>query len=163
MIIGLHGVARSGKSTIAKHLEEKHQFKEIAFAKPIKDGIKAMFGIDEPTDKEAPTKYGLSYRKLCQLLGTEFGREMVRGDVWMDRAFEIASEHENVVFSDVRFDNEADVIRSVGGIIMVVVRPDAQFVEKHKSENGIVIKEDDLIIPNSGTISDLCAIIDGIV
>jgi hypothetical protein len=101
-----------------------------------------------------------------QTLGTEFGRDLIRKDIWVLRAeSEIQKNASNpmhpqgTVISDVRFENEADIIRNRNGIIIHVIRDRTDDVEKdvrlHGSEKGISIHENDLLLNNNGTITEL--------
>ena len=44
MIIGLTGKARSGKDTVAAHLQEAYKSHHYWFSKPMKDACRSMFG-----------------------------------------------------------------------------------------------------------------------
>lgn len=60
-----------------------------------------------------------------------------------------------VIIKDVRFENEADFIRSHNGKIWHVKRDNATKVISHSSERGIEIKPEDIIINNNGSLMDL--------
>lgn len=172
-LIGLTGRAGCGKDTVANFLIETHGFVKTAFADPIKDGIKAMFGLSDHdisnrANKEAKIdRFGKSPRELMQLLGTEFGREMVRPDVWLNeterrvrKIMALPAHHHisGVVVSDVRFENEADWIRSMGGIVWIIDRPQSGLsgiTGSHKSEQAIPRHITDIVIDNSGSIEQL--------
>ncbi len=88
-IIGLHGLARSGKDTLASYLVEHHGFVRIGLADPLRKFVSDITGIpledlmDGPT-KETPLEWlnNKSPRVLMQTLGTEWGRELIGpGDV----------------------------------------------------------------------------------
>ena len=134
LLIGLTGRAGAGKSTVARMLEDGYAFTPLALADPILDMIHALFasaGIDgawavERVLKEQPTPLGFSYRYLAQTLGTEWGRR-VSADLWL-RVLDLrlqspALAGENIVVSDIRFPNEADMITQRGGVIVRVLRP----------------------------------------
>ncbi|NJL54167.1 hypothetical protein HC928_02625 [bacterium] len=92
-----------------------------------------------------------SPRIMLQALGTEWGRENVDPDIWLNYALRISrtllhadgstqdweydplqgivhasgpSKIRGVVISDVRFENEFAAIRNTGGAVIRVVRPD---------------------------------------
>lgn len=175
ILIGLTGLARSGKTTAATHLERDHSFVSYAFANPLKEGIAAMFNLSvEDLDglaKEEPIQWlGRSPRQLMQLLGTEWGRYMISADLWIDLAeqnlsnlAELFPEAPGYVISDVRFENEADFIRKRGGFVVHIKRHDAQEVNAHTSELGVAVHQADLVVTNDGELSDLLAQLDQIV
>ena len=62
----------------------------------------------------------------------------------------------NFVISDVRFQNEADLVKKLNGLLIKVKRPGQNNNDKHISERGIDdIKNYDILIQNSGSIFDL--------
>lgn len=158
MIIGIHGKARSGKDTIADRLVDVHGFTKLSFAAPIKRMISTLgIDVDSIQDKEAPIEWlGASYRQLAQTLGTEWGRYLIHPEMWVllvKREIEKAPEN-NYVLSDVRFENEAAWIRSVGSL-WVVQRPDLPMVRQHVSEQGLYITNKDRLFINDRTIETL--------
>ncbi|WP_198537188.1 MULTISPECIES: deoxynucleotide monophosphate kinase [Pseudomonas] len=60
-----------------------------------------------------------------------------------------------IIIKDIRFENEAEYLRSHNGRIWHIIRPDAEKVRSHSSEFGIKIKDGDLVIKNSGTLEEL--------
>lgn len=176
MIIGLTGKARSGKDTIADYLAKHHMLDVISFAQPVKAGVIAAFGLepDKPDeDREQVIPHiGKSKRELYQLFGTEFGRDMIDHDIWVKMAQHNLNKARNApyyytdwqgaVFTDVRFDNEAEFIKRNGGIIIEVIRDNAPKVRAHVSEEGINEQFIDYVIFNNGTIDELHAEVDSI-
>jgi hypothetical protein len=57
----------------------------------------------------------------------------------------------SVVVDDVRFDNEADLIRRLGGVVLGLERDNVLAID-HKSENGVTA---DLIYCNDGSAAEL--------
>lgn len=106
-------------------------------------------------------RYGVSPRYMMQTLGTEWGRKLVNQDLWlliaMDRISKALAAGENVYVSDVRFDNEAAMIREMGGTIIHIRRRDAQTVRPHMSETPLCVNDTDYTIYNNGTLDELLA------
>lgn len=160
-IIGIAGRARVGKDTCADFLVRYLGGYRYGFADPLKRMLIPL-GIDmtdpfwaENKEKEIPL-FGRSLRYLMQTLGTEWGRELVHPDIWVKLAeCTLFSTGERMIISDVRFDNEAEFIRSKGGVILHVSRIDAPPVAGHASEAGIRQSPLDLYVLNDGTIDEL--------
>lgn len=97
-----------------------------------------------------------SPRILLQLLGTDFGREMVHPNIWINSL--LNNYIPNVskwLVSDVRFSNEVEAIQQKGGVVVRIVR-DENTSDKHTSE--VVLNNYgnfDFVVKNDGTIADL--------
>jgi hypothetical protein len=169
-IIGISGIARSGKDTLAKMLiTEAGEAIHMSFAEPIRSFVAGLLGVPvadllDGGFKEAPLAdlNGKSPRYLMQTLGTEWGREMVDPDLWvkvakwrLDRLSNSLTPPKLVVFSDVRFSNEAEMIRRAGGSIVHLRRQSAGLSSIHASELGIPPHPIDRIITNDGALSEL--------
>lgn len=131
-IIALKGRAGSGKSTAAKYLEGKG-YRVTSFASPFKRMMKA-FGLNDAQlygdKKEVPTDLlcGRSPREAMQMLGTEWGRALhpdLWTSYWRRTAEMILSGDELVVVDDCRFENEARVVRALGGVVIEIIPPAA--------------------------------------
>lgn len=64
------------------------------------------------------------------------------------------------VITDVRFENEAQFIRETGGTILHIERTQREQVPEHASEKPIIRQPSDLIIDNSGDLSETFTQID---
>lgn len=165
MIVGFSGKKGSGKSTAAQALAD-HGFYVHSFAAPIKSMIRMFLGAyglsesqiaaAEKNKEQAIDGIGLPYRHLCQTLGTEWGRVQVHPDAWVVCAAQAVSGLDDVVFDDVRMENEADFIRSAGGLVVHINRLDTK-QDAHASERGIAFKGRDIWINNFGTPGELHA------
>lgn len=169
-LIGLAGRAGSGKDSVAEHLADEHNVLRYAFALPLKAALRVMLGLD-PEDledrerKEAVIEWlGKSPRELMQTLGTDWGRFLVAPDLWTRLARRVIDEARTsaefgyapaLVISDVRFANEAALIRELGGWVVHVRRPDAPRVADHVSEALLPFVAGDLVLDNAGTLDEL--------
>ncbi len=161
MVIGISGKAGSGKDTLGKYLCEEYRCLHYYFAKPLKEGAKIMFALtdDQIANKEVPIEpWGISPRKIWQLLGTEVGRG-IDPAIWIKNAEMFIHKHpgRTVIITDVRFDNEAIFIRNRGGVVINIVREQQDIIEnRHSSEGGLSPNNIDLTIRNNGSIEDMC-------
>lgn len=177
LIIGLTGAAGSGKDTAARIIVAGHSACAYAFADPLRSMLAILIGYaigydDTPenwlTDRELKEReipvIGASGRRLMQTLGTEWGRKLINPSLWIDlmRArIADASEHPRVargevpiIITDVRFDNEAQLIRELGGEVWLMLGRH-QTVADHPSENGVSAHLVDRQIDNSGDLEHL--------
>lgn len=154
MIIGLIGFKQVGKSTAAQYLQDTHGFVRVnmkdaliaelkqnfpdlieAFGK-IYDGNPMHYdGMKPWTAERLFAEKPLGFRELMQNYGTQV-RRGDRESYWTDQ-WRKAVYHKNgvnVVTDDVRFLNEAEAVRSEGGILIRLVRPDLPTGGTHVSE-----------------------------
>lgn len=161
-LIGIHGKARSGKDTLCQFLISSHGGYRYSLADPIKDMLRAGFGIDmsnpywENRKEDVIPALGRSPRQLLQTLGTEWGRNLVNDQVWLILAKNcLLREGAGMIVPDIRFENEADWVRSVGGLMIHVQRKGATPVAAHASESGVEVLPQDVLIHNNGTLDQL--------
>jgi hypothetical protein len=174
-IIGVAGKARTGKDTVGDYLIEEKGFIRLSFAGPLKRMVCALLYCDEnwindPDNKEFPVP-GSDYspRQLMQTLGTEWGRKTLGEDFWVNivqrdlqALCDIDTGCGGVIITDCRFDNEAEMLRKMGGTIWHIIRNDAPKVATHASEAGISLHEDDYVLLNNSTIVGLYDAIDNL-
>ena len=166
-LIGLAGKAGAGKDTVADYLWEKEGAIKIAFADALRAAGTSIFGLDprnflDRDLKEAEVEYwGMTPRRMLQLLGTEATKPVFGDDIWLKRwflSYSAVRDTDHVVVPDVRFDVEAEAIRHLGGTIVHIVRPGAGLsgaAGEHASEAGIELQDGDLYLLNDGTTYDL--------
>lgn len=169
MIIGLSGYARSGKDTVADYLVENHGFVKLSFATPMRESLYRLnpdirdmtglvYGFQQAVNlfgwEDMKTHFP-SYRGLMQRMGTEVGREMFGEDFWVDQALRKAPADANVVFSDVRYQNEAYAIQRNFGEVWRVERPGVSAANDHTSEKDLDDYKFDHKILNYGPVEDL--------
>lgn len=159
MIIGLCGPEGAGKSTAAKILRRELGLPIKPFAGPLKRMLVAL-GVPKPNiygtpaQKEEPLDMlgGLSARKAMQLLGTEWGRNLIAPDVW-SRAWEASvNVSHGAIADDLRFLNEAESVYRLGGVVICIVRDMGDFkrATKHASERFMDVPRD-IVIVNNGS------------
>ncbi|WP_174875205.1 deoxynucleotide monophosphate kinase [Vogesella oryzae] len=143
-IVVLAGVAGSGKSTIAAELV-KHGYQVVKFAGLLKDMIRALGLTDAEIEgdlKEKPCALlgGQTPRHAMQTLGTEWGRELIARDIWVNawrrKVEAVLASGGRVVVDDCRFPNELNAALALGGVAVRLVRDGAGTVA-HASESGL--------------------------
>lgn len=163
-IIGLTGPAGAGKDTVAAGLTCMHGFHRIAFADPIRRGLQVMLGLDamsfeHPHKEIVIGAIGKSPRQMMQTLGTEWGRSLVHPELWLliarTNIEQSLASGRRVVISDVRFDNEANMLRDMGGQIWHITRNQPSRASAHISESGVTPTDDDRFISNDSSIDSL--------
>lgn len=160
-LIGIAGPARAGKDTLASYMLDNLDgiWSRSSFADPIKEMLRAI-GVDCSDDAKAVVNddYGVTPRHMMQTLGTEWGRHMIDGDIWV-KAFARLNAGKCVIVPDVRFENEAALVREHGVLIHLVGRGGIE--GNHVSENAIEFKLGDIVIDNSRDLAWLHAQVDG--
>lgn len=162
MIIGLSGFARSGKDTVASFMVDHSR---RAFADKLREAIWRLDPIifDDKRTREVVEEYGWEQakvlfpelRRLLQVFGTEVGRYMIHPDIWVKLATDGLEPTDNVVFTDVRFPNEALAIKALGGQVWRVNRPGIEALNDHASETSMTSWNFDEVIVNDGDLETL--------
>jgi len=141
MIIGICGLIGSGKGTVADVLVGQG-FTKVSFADKLKDGVSTIFGWDRAmlegdTDESrqwreqrddfwsAETEMEVTPRLVLQLFGTDCLRNGFHDGVWVSLLKKHMLDNPgNYVIPDVRFRNEQNMIRELGGQVWRVQRGD---------------------------------------
>lgn len=169
ILIGIAGPAQSGKSTLSGEFRRLVEFRgqkyaEKPFAGPLKRML-ASIGVNvSDLSKNVPVPFldgRITPRFMMQTLGTEWGRSLMP-DLWM-RVWkhELDDSAHTVCVPDVRFDNEAELIRKLGGIVIHIQRKptaDMLAVPAHASEAGIKKEKGDIIFRNDRGIEKMAAL-----
>lgn len=140
-IIGITGLAGSGKDTIGDIITSNFDnWEKMSFASHLKDVTALLFGMDRkmlagetPKDRETrekpdefwSKKMGKDFtpRYALQFLGTNLLRNQLHQNIWVDcLEKKIMNTDKNVIITDVRFPNEIDMIKNIGGEIWRVER-----------------------------------------
>jgi len=176
-LIGINGVAGSGKDTFAE-CPLFDDYVQLAFAKPLKDALQILFLLSDEQlyDRKKKEEFfkktdeiywqlngsDTSPRILAQWFGTDILRKFISKDFFvrhMKMRIDslIKRGHNHFIITDVRFPNEAEFIRSMGGIIVNIIRPinnSATEHVEHESEQPLPIELIDKFFVNDKTIID---------
>lgn len=155
MLICISGKAYSGKDTFAKYLAEALykktglSFIMMAFATELKRKSKEDFDLSYEqlwgSSKEAPDfRYPkedknshFTPREIMQSVGGFY--RTIDPNYWINKLFEVVNEkkYTNVIITDVRYKNEANAVKSKGGIVI-------RINSEEKSKSGTHASEVDL-------------------
>lgn len=140
-VIGICGLKGAGKDTIGDIIcKNDDSFVKMSFADTLKDITAILMGWDrkllqgdtiesrewrEKADDYWSDKFGkmITPRIILQELGTNVLRNQFLQSIWVDSLQKKLMEMDkNVVITDVRFPNEIDMIKELGGTIYRVER-----------------------------------------
>ena len=163
-VIGLAGLAGSGKTTIAEQImnELKQDSPSIAilslsFSNRLKEVLATLIGEDMDFEaqeaKTTPLYAGGDWtaRDFLLAFGTEFVRDQIGADFWVDVIAKKLTQLERptiVLIDSLRYPNELKLIRALGTAVLIK-RAGIDQVIKHRSEEPdklaikLVIKNDD--------------------
>jgi len=149
------------------------------FAEPLYQMMYSMFietgELDDgEIDKDAIVPFApnqITFRKALQTLGTEWGRDVLGGNIWanllcarisfLPKLFPVLTTIPDctIVVSDCRFVNEATTVREAFSNVEIwsVVRNESDPQTHHRSEQEIetLFAMSDVVIDNNGSFADL--------
>lgn len=173
-IIGITGRKFNGKDTLGNYFVSKYGYKRMAFADALKNACREIFGFNDDQlygDKkeEIDEYWGTSPRTIFQFVGTDLFRNQLENvipqiekKIWL-KVIEkkILDEIKmnpdvRIVITDVRFINECDMIKKMGGIILRVKRNNINNKsDTHQSEIEIDNLNVNAEILNDGTMNEM--------
>ena len=177
-LIGIAGKKNSGKDTVANYIEEKghylsfltHHLLPISMyhlADPLKCAAMEAFKLtkhevyDETAKEKVHQYWGLTPRKILQLLGTEGFRNIFGEDFWLRRAdLELRTNplYQDclTLVPDIRFENECDWIRDHNGLVVHVFRRSQDKPkDTHASEQELKVRGMDWVIDSPDGVDNL--------
>lgn len=196
-VIGVLGSIGAGKGTVSDMIVEKHNFTKDSFAGTLKDVCASMFNWprellegDTTESREWREQVDPFWAQKLQLpeftprfalqhIGTDVIRKNFCDDMWMfTLENRLLKSGKDVVIADVRFPNEIELVKSLGGRLVEVHRNnkpiwyniaakanngdkqskiimEQTFTEVHKSEWAWIGLYDYESIDNNGTLHDL--------
>ena len=201
IVVGLTGYTGAGKDAVADILVRDYGFTKMSFAGPIKDKVEMLdpilgyetvgccdeeccceteevrlstllsLGLSQEEIKRDP-EFGPELRRVWQTVGTDLYRADDE-DYWVKLAEKALQQStaERVVFTDVRFENEAEFIYSIredglydgrAGLMLGaetsvwrIARPDQRPTDIHVSEQMVGLLGEEVTILNTGSLQDL--------
>ena len=185
LLIGLLGRAGSGKDTVAAFVRETIDAATFAFATSLKQEASRAFGVDprlfdERAIKEVPLQQ-LALTRCTMPEFVDFASELARFDSLKPRTIMQAygdfrrQQHPGyflrpayfawsdaqtagraaLVITDVRYPNEAEWVKTHGGLLWRVERTGLAPVNSHSSEWSLRDYPVDATIRNFGSLDDL--------
>lgn len=200
IVVGLSGYKGAGKDAVADILVRDYGFTKMAFATPIKEKVAILdpilgysqeqccsecweeveeirlstlldYGLTQEEIKR-DVQFGPELRRVWQYVGTDLFRADDE-DYWVKLARKALRETtaERIVFTDVRFENEAEMIYDIrdwgmydepAGLILEgsssvwrIARPDQHPTDVHVSEQMVGLLGEEVTILNDGSLEDL--------
>ena len=167
-LIGFCGLKTAGKTEAAKAACKAIGAVRISFADPLYAALAAATGCEvswlrnpRNKDKKIPGTNCL-VRHALQTLGTEWGRDLVDPNLWVNQARPkiLAAKllDAPAVFEDLRFPNELSLIREFGGEAIWIEREGLlPAADTHASETSISSADADRLFKNMGTLAEFRA------
>ena len=176
-IVGFTGLKRSGKDSAAGIIVRRYKFQQAAFAMWLKDACRGIFQLSyaqlhgSEEDKETiDPRWNVSSRQIMQVVGTDLFRDALTQSLpglslpkgyslWcycMKLWIQSLKTPHRIVISDVRFPDEAALIRELGGTVIRIKRDaSTSSLDSHQSETAQADIEPDHTVENNGTLYDL--------
>jgi hypothetical protein len=151
ILIGLVGVERCGKDTIADYLVDQYGFKKYSLASPIRDIGKIMFGwtddkLSGPNKDIIDPEYNIKPRDFFKWIGTEICQYEIYNKfpelkeslpprtIWANMMAKFINDNiasGPIVVTDIRFKHEADIFQNkLGGLLIYVNRDEKESLEQ---------------------------------
>jgi hypothetical protein len=181
-LIGITGRKFNGKDTLGNYYVEKYGYIKLAFADSLKKGCAEIFGFSDEqlygNLKETTDDFWkITPRTVLQYIGTDLFREQLNviipeigQNIWTKvvekKIFDIRKTNPNACFviTDVRFQNECDLVRKLGGVVVRIKRNSVNnTIDTHQSEIEMENLQVDFEIENNGEKSELFSMIEDLI
>lgn len=174
LLIGLTGVALSGKDSLADCLSKMFGYVKLGFSDALWNLALTLnpwlrvYGIFPVKLSWLASRYSYTkckefpaVRKYLQWLGTDAIRNHLGQDAWINalrpRVEAIRNEGRHVVITNVRFQNEGEFVLDSDGTVVLVERPGKGPVNNHISDAGLAFPMAEFRIVNDHTLRELAA------
>ena len=164
-VYAFFGEQGSGKSSVSDAISRLFSGTKLSFAQPIYDAVSSILRVDArtlPKETPLPELGGKTLRYALQTLGTEWGRDLIHENLWVnnliDHAKECVANGQPVFIDDLRFQNEYEALLDnfpdCKFIRVVRDASDCTLSKKHASENDWVSFSEFLMVKNDTTVGD---------
>ena len=174
-IIAFTGPAGCGKDLVTEIMTSQMirrdpsvSIRSLSFAAPIKLAVACILNCDVDDFNDRKFKEGsllgshglaTSPRQMMQLLGDEYGRQLIDDQIWIKTAqnnYDDACDKgaDFVFITDLRYTNEHEWVLENGGVVIYIDRQDVAPVATHASESGLS-NAPCFCIDNNSCIDDL--------
>jgi len=138
----------------------EHKFEDQEFKKALLGPEWGLVSKDNPLNSIDPFKdiefnNLMSVREFLQKLGTDAMRKGLHSNTWVNALFTTYSSSSKWIVTDVRFANEADAIKSRGGLLIRMVKNNTEVKSDHASETNLDDFNFDIYLVNEGSLGDL--------
>ena len=171
-IIGLVGKKGSGKTTLANDIYSYCRKNSLCYKFSFSSILKSMILKAKICEEDELYFNKTTFsRGMLQKIGTNIIREQIDKDFFCKKMIKELMEISKInptdkniiiVIDDVRFQNEAELIGNIGGILIKVIRPDLNEEDIHESETEMDQIEDSVTIFNDSTLENLTLAAKGI-
>ena len=170
-LIAISGKINSGKDFLAEKIfayltSKKIKYEHLKFAGGLKPVASILTGGDledqysDEGKERMIDELGMTNGTLQQVLGTIL-REKLHPNIWIFPVLHFVRDNPDTVcvISDCRFQNEANLVKKNGGVIIRLNRKNRNIGKRdpnHISETDLDLYEDfDLVIDNDDTVEEM--------
>lgn len=163
-VIGLAGERGSGRGTLAGHLVDTYHFTRMEFNDPLRVAASVLYNMplhyfsDQTLLQTRIPQLDMTPEQALHALGSDVCQGL-RRSIWNDRlllrmaavaTLEPTAPPPNVVVSGLRFDDEAEYVRSLtNGRVAWLSRTDT-----FSSATNGAVRADDVLLPRSGGVRE---------
>jgi len=166
LLVGIHGLAYNGKSSVAKTLADRLDLMKFTIAEPVTEACARILMIPHhdflQLDKERRiTGMRFTPRQLMQAIGRSL-RDCQEDFLLKELENRMSPRHgmHDLLFggsliTDIRLPIEAQWLRDRGGVLVHIIRDGAPTTHNDITEQTLEIQPGDVVIKNSTTLEEL--------
>lgn len=167
ILIGIHGIAQTGKTTAAQTLCRALELHRYTIARPVTEACAATLGLTHEQFLALPKKHPINIlritkREMMQQMGDFIIRNnpdalihMLNARIQNNKQYNTFNNGDCI--EDVRTESEAAWVRNQGGIVIHIIDNRKINIDQHRTERGIHFAQNtnDILIYNQGTKAEL--------